>query len=53
MKLRTYDGDVALTAGTFLLEKVAPTEKNELHQNWFKHCTIASRVCIVRRPEYG
>ncbi|OBZ83605.1 hypothetical protein A0J61_08345 [Choanephora cucurbitarum] len=46
MKLRTYDGDVALTAGTFLLEKVAPTEKNELHQNWFKHCTIASRVCI-------
>ncbi|KAI8347669.1 hypothetical protein BD560DRAFT_410989 [Blakeslea trispora] len=46
MKLRTYDDDVALTAGTFLLEKVIDTsERTELHQSWFKHCAIASRVC--------
>ncbi|KAI8061853.1 uncharacterized protein B0P05DRAFT_624212 [Gilbertella persicaria] len=44
MKLRTYDGDIALTAGLFLLDKVPESDSKELHASWFKNCAIASRT---------
>ncbi|KAI8973734.1 hypothetical protein BDF20DRAFT_915142 [Mycotypha africana] len=44
MKLRTFEGNIPLAAGSISLNKVVPeTKKKELHELWFINSAIASR----------
>lgn len=47
MRLRTFNGDIALRAGSFCLDKASPEQAQELEQSWFKHGSIASQTNIV------
>ncbi|CAO0792241.1 unnamed protein product [Mucor circinelloides] len=42
MRLRTFDGDIPLTAGSFLLKKAPQDSYQNLHKSWFKNAAVVS-----------
>ncbi|KAL7323597.1 hypothetical protein PS15p_210225 [Mucor circinelloides] len=42
MRLRTFDGDIPLTAGSFLLKKAPQDSYQNLHKSWFKNAAVES-----------
>ncbi|CAO3656312.1 unnamed protein product [Mucor fragilis] len=42
MRLRTFDGDIPLTAGSFILKKASQDTYPHLHESWFTNTAIAS-----------
>lgn len=42
MRLRTFDGDIPLTAGSFSLKKAPQDTYQQLHKLWFTNMAIAS-----------
>ncbi|KAI8645017.1 hypothetical protein BD408DRAFT_96817 [Parasitella parasitica] len=42
MRLRTFDGDIPLTAGSFLLQKASKDRYKDLLKSWFANSTTAS-----------
>ncbi|KAI9482655.1 MAG: hypothetical protein EXX96DRAFT_555170 [Benjaminiella poitrasii] len=52
MKLRTYNGDIAFSAGSFTLKKVGESRIRELQELWFKHCSLASRISTEKNRAF-
>ncbi|GAN04209.1 hypothetical protein MAM1_0057d03669 [Mucor ambiguus] len=42
MRLRTFDGDIPLTAGSFILKKAPQDTYQHLHESWFTNTATAS-----------
>lgn len=47
MRLRTFNGDIPLTAGALLLKKVPEIKYKDLHKLWFTNSAIASSTSTV------
>jgi len=47
MRLRTFDGDIPLTAGSFLLKKAPQDSYQNLHKSWFKNAAVVSCASTV------
>jgi hypothetical protein len=48
MRLRTFNGDIALIVGSFFLDRAAPDQAQELERLWFKNGSMASQSNIVK-----
>jgi hypothetical protein len=48
MHLRTFNGDIALIAGSFNLDKAPPNQAQKLERLWFKNGSLASQTNIVK-----
>jgi hypothetical protein len=52
MRLRTFNGDIALIAGSFYLDRAPPDQAQKLERLWFKNGSIASQANIVIIQSY-